>query len=203
MHDHVVLAEARPGLSRMGQAPQRPQADRDLRHTPEALAVYNRWVFGRLAVLGIALFLPACVGSPTDPGPVTGALTLTINPVVVTVSCPSSELCLAYLDATVTLAETAGLGGRIQGFDLVIRNKDTGRDETTVPLGTDWVRTQVGTDRLEARGSLAFRTLVNGFPIATAASRATRQVFITAKVLDDKGNQLTQTAGLELVPTSP
>jgi hypothetical protein len=162
---------------------------------------YNDFVNGRSSILAMALLVSGCVDSPVDTGPSTAVITLTISPVVVTATCPSAQLCLANIDATVTLAETAGLGGRVQGFDVVVRNKDTGVTETTLPLGADWVREQNGTDRLEPMGKMAFRPVVKGFPISTNGSKTTRVVMITAKVLDDKGNTLTQSAGLEIVPT--
>src|SRR5689334_8443869 len=109
------------------------------------------------ALLAVAL-LPACV-SPLDEGPPTAVITLVISPVSVSAVCPDpfSTTCIATLDATVTLAENAGLGAHVDGFDVVVKNPSTGATESTLNLGADWVRTQVGTDRLEPLGKLSLR----------------------------------------------
>lgn len=154
-----------------------------------------------LALLALGS-LPACV-SPTDEGPPTAVITLTINPVSVSAVCPNptSTTCVATIDATVTLAENAGLGARVDGFDVVVRNPATGQTETTLTLGPDWVKAQVGTDRLEPLGKLSLRPIVSGFSITRGDQRASRLVLITARVTDDKGHALSQTAGVEIVPS--
>ena len=156
-----------------------------------------------LALLFLALFiLPSCV-SPTDEGPPAAIITLVINPVSVTAVCPDpfSTTCFATIDATVTLAENAGLGARVDGFDVVVQNKATGQTESTLALGPDWVKAQLGTDRLEPLGKLSLRPIVSGFPITRGNQRSSRLVLITARVTDDKGHVLTQTAGVEIVPS--
>ena len=162
----------------------------------------GRTLPGAALALWALLFLPACV-SPTDEGPATAVITLVINPVSVSAVCPdpTSTTCVGTIDATITLAENAGLGARVDGFDVVVKNPANGQVESTLTLGSDWVRTQVGTDRLEPLGKLALRPVVSGFAITRGSARASRQVLITARVTDDKGNVLTQTAGVEIVPS--
>jgi hypothetical protein len=160
----------------------------------------------RLPALAVALLalavVPSCV-SPTDEGPPTAVITLVISPVSVSAVCPDpfSTTCVATIDATVTLAENAGLGAHVDGFDVVVKNPASGQIESTTSLGPDWVRTQVGTDRLEPLGKLSLRPIVSGFPITRGNQRASRLVLITAHVTDDKGHALTQTAGVEIVPS--
>ena len=154
-----------------------------------------------LGLLALAV-LPSCV-SPTDEGPPTAVITLVISPVSVSAVCPDpfSTTCVATIDATVTLAENAGLGARVDGFDVVVKNQATGQTESTNTFGPDWVRTQLGTDRLEPLGKLSTRAVVGGVPITRGNQRASRLVTITARVTDDKGHALTQTAGVEIVPS--
>ena len=162
----------------------------------------GRTLPGAALALWALMILPACV-SPTDEGPATAVITLVISPVSVSAVCPNptSTTCVATIDATVTLAENAGLGARVDGFDVVVKNPANNQVESTLALGPDWIRAQVGTDRLEPLGKLSLRPVVSGFPITRGSDRASRQVLITARVTDDKGNVLTQTAGVEIVPS--
>jgi hypothetical protein len=116
--------------------------------------------------------------------------------VVIRVAClasvPPPEFCLASLDPTITIAETGGVGGKIETIDLAVRNTATGTEEGRMALDSAWVREQAGTDRIEARGRLAFRPVVAGYRVRNGTVPAL--VFnISVRFLDDNGHTVNQT----------
>jgi hypothetical protein len=137
----------------------------------------------------------ACdIVNPTKPS---AAITITVdpNPVVIRVAClasvPPPEFCLASLDPTITVAETGGVGGRLEAIDLVVRNSATGAEEGRVALDAAWIRAQAGTDRLEPRGRVAFRPVVAGYRVRNGVVPAL--VFtIAVRFVDDNGNVINQ-----------
>jgi hypothetical protein len=133
-----------------------------------------------------------------EPTKSSAAITITVvpNPVVIRVAClasvPPPEFCLASLDPTITVAETGGVGGKIELIELVVRNTATNTEEGRVGLDAEWIRSQAGTDRIEARGSLAFRPVVEGYRVRNGAVPAL--VFtISVRFLDDNGHTVNQT----------
>ncbi|HVR70761.1 MAG TPA: hypothetical protein VMT87_07935 [Vicinamibacteria bacterium] len=123
------------------------------------------------------------------------AITVNPNPVVIRVAClasiPPPEFCLASLDPTITVAETGGVGGRIELIELVVRNTATNTEEGRVALDSEWLRTEAGTDRIEARGSLAFQPVIADYPVENGTVPAL--VFtITVRFLDDNGHTIDQ-----------
>jgi hypothetical protein len=152
----------------------------------------------RTAVLLPALALaalPACdVFEPTKAS-ASIAITVDPNPVVIRVAClasvPPPEFCLASLDPTITIAETGGVGGRVETIDLIVRNTATATEEGRLALDAAWVREQAGTDRIEARGRLAFRPIVSGYRIRNGTAAAL--VFtIAVRFVDDNGHTIEQ-----------
>jgi hypothetical protein len=150
----------------------------------------------------LAVTVAALVGGAAcqveRPNEASGAITITVepNPVVIRVAClasvPPPEFCLASLDPTITVAETGGVGGRIELIELIVRNTSTGTEEGRVTLDPTWIRTQAGTDRLEAGGRLAFRPVVSGYRVRNGT--VPQLVFtITVKFVDDHGNIISQT----------
>jgi hypothetical protein len=132
-----------------------------------------------------------------EPTKSSAALSITVNPnpVVIRVSClasiPPPEFCLASLDPTITVAETGGVGGKVELIELVVRNTATNTEEGRVGLDSEWVRTQAGTDRIEARGSLAFRPVVEGYRVRNGTVPSL--VFtISVRFLDDNGHAVSQ-----------
>ena len=107
-------------------------------------------------------------------------------------SVPPPEFCLASLDPTITIAETGGVGGKLEAIDLVVRNNATGVEEGRVALDAAWVREQAGTDRIEARGRLAFRPVVAGYRVRNGTVPSL--VFtIGVRFIDDNGHTINQT----------
>jgi len=147
-----------------------------------------------VALLALAA-LPGC--DVLEPTKKSAVLTITVepNPVVIRVAClasvPPPEFCLASLDPTITVAETGGVGGRIENIDLVVRNTATGVEEGRLALDSAWVRSQAGTDRIEARGRIAFRPVVSGYRVRNGTVPAL--VFtIRVRFLDDNGHTIEQ-----------
>jgi hypothetical protein len=147
--------------------------------------------------LSVAVLLPGAACDIVKPTKPSGAITITVdpNPVVIRVAClasvPPPEFCLASLDPTITVAETGGVGGKLEAIDLVVRNNATGVEEGRVALDAAWIRSQAGTDRLEAGGRLAFRPVVAGYRVRNGTVPAL--VFtIGVRFVDDNGNIINQ-----------
>ena len=147
-------------------------------------------------MLALVLAGPACETSRIVKPSAAIAIAVDPNPVVIQVAClqsqPPPEFCLASLDATITISETGGVGGRLEAIDLVVRNTSTGATETEVTLGPDWVRAQAGTDRIEAFGRLAFRPVVSGYRVRNGMVQSLAFV-IGVRFVDDNGNVVEQT----------
>ena len=139
--------------------------------------------------------LPACDVFDPDKASASIAITVDPNPVVIRVAClasvPPPEFCQASLDPTITIAETGGVGGKVENIDLIVRNTASGTEEGRLALDSAWVREQAGTDRIEARGRLAFRPIVSGYRIRNGTASAL--VFtISVRFLDDNGHTIEQ-----------
>ena len=67
--------------------------------------------------------------------------------------CHLPPNCLLSLDPTVTIAETAGVGGRMESLDVTVRALGMGTDPSRLTLDRAWIVGQAGTDRLDAFGS--------------------------------------------------
>ena len=115
--------------------------------------------------------------------------------------CPAPTnpaFCLASLSPTVTVAETAGLGGRIDSVEVTLRNVTLGRDESKVTLGSDWVARQAGTNRLEAKARIGFQPVVSGYPILASGPRPQLRIILGVQFVDDKNNTLFQSVQADL-----
>jgi hypothetical protein len=140
---------------------------------------------------------------PTPPPPASAKIDLTIapSPVPVTVVCPAPTnpaFCLASLNPTVTVAETAGLGGRIDSVEVTLRNVTLSRDESKVTLGSDWVARQAGTNRLEAKARIGFQPVVSGYPIPATGPRPQLRIILGVQFTDDKGNVIFESVQADL-----
>jgi len=155
------------------------------------------------SVLAVACDFSKDLIEPTPPPPASAKIELTItpSPVTVTVVCPAPTnpaFCLASLNPTVTVAETAGLGGRIDSVEVVLRNVTLGRDETKITLGADWVARQAGTNRLEAKARIGFQPVVSGYPIPAAMPRPQLRIILGVQFVDDKNNTIFQSVQADL-----
>ena len=105
---------------------------------------------------------------------------------------PPPEFCLASLDPTVTIAETGGVGGRVEAIEIGIRNLGAGMEDTRITLGPDWVRAQAGTDRIEALGRISVRPVVSGYRVRRTAVTSSLTFVLSVRFVDDRGNVVNQ-----------
>ena len=132
------------------------------------------------------------------------AITVSPTPVPVRLACPAQvpgspppANCFISLDPTVTVAETAGVGGRLESLDVTVRDLATGQDQTHVTLDRAWIVGQAGTDRIEPFGSIAFRPVVNNYPIPYG--RPNLAVIMSVRFVDDRGNVLLPSVQINVV----
>jgi hypothetical protein len=150
----------------------------------------------------LAAALPACEYFDKGPTPATSpipgaaALSITVAPdplKVLWVCPPSDTYCYGSLDSTVTVAETAGVGGRVDSVDFTARDSLLGIELTTLHLSSEDIKTKAGTNRIEAMGKLAVRPIVEGYPVRNNIPRPSLNVDVSVQVTDDKGNVVKQT----------
>ncbi len=132
---------------------------------------------------------------PTAPSSAVVSITVSPTPVPVRVACqeivpgqPPPANCFISLDPTVTLAETAGVGGRVETIDVIVRDLATGQDQTRVVLDRAWIVSNAGTDRIDPFGRLAFQAVVRDYPIPYG--RPNLAVVLAVRFVDDRGNVL-------------
>jgi hypothetical protein len=158
-----------------------------------------------LLVMVASLGLASCTEDPT---PVASSAVVTLNvtpvPVPVRLACPAlvpgqptPPNCFLSLDPTVTVAETAGVGGRLESLEVIVRDLGTGAEQTRITLDRAWILGQVGSDRIDAFGSVAFRPVVNDYPIPYG--RPNLAVVMGVRFVDDRGNVLTPSVQINVV----
>lgn len=158
----------------------------------------------RIALAVIALVaVTGCRVHYEDPVIATTAVvTVTVapDPLRLLVTCPpGSTNCFGSLDATVTLTESGGLGGRVEHVDLSLYNVILARNESQIRLGADWLRQQAGTDRIEANGRLAVRPVIEGYPFPAGQPRPQLEIVLAVRFVDDRGNILEPSRRVPLV----
>ena len=151
-----------------------------------------------IAVLAFAAVLPGCEyfdKSPTNPAPspspTTAALSITVapDPLKILWVCPIADTyCFGSLDSTVTVNETAGVGGRVDSVDFTVRDSLLGVELTTLHLSSADIATKAGTNRIEPLGKLAVRPIVEGYPVKKDIPRPSVNIDISVQVTDDKNN---------------
>jgi hypothetical protein len=151
-----------------------------------------------IAAVAIAIALPACEyfdKGPTTPAPSpspgTAALSIAVapDPLKILWVCPVSDTyCYGSLDSTVTVTETAGVGGRVDNVDFTVRDALLGIELTTLHLSSEDIKTKAGTNRIEAMGKLAVRPIVEGYPVKKNLPRPSLNIDISVQVTDDKNN---------------
>jgi len=152
-------------------------------------------VLKQLLVVLAVIEAAACGGgtnSTTAPTPTQASVTISVQPSPVTaVRC--NPLCVGASGATfpfsatwtITLQESAGIGGNINAITIT-PSSGTG---TLPPLtyGSDVVIQRSGTNHVGARGSLSFPMTLVYF---TTAGSANLVINISVQFTDDRGNQL-------------
>ena len=143
-------------------------------------------------LLALALAVGGCRVHYEDPVQVNASV-VTINvvpdPLRLLVTCPPGNTnCFGSLDATVSVVESAGLGGKIEFVGVALYNVTAARTDSYVELRTDWLRANAGTDRVEANGRLSVRPVVEGYPFPAGQPRPELQIRFFVKFIDDRGN---------------
>jgi hypothetical protein len=156
-----------------------------------------------IAAVALAIALPACEyfeKGPTTPAPSpspgTAALSIAVSPDPLKILwvCPIADTyCFGSLDSTVTVTETAGVGGRVDNVDFTVRDALLGIELTTLHLSSEDIKTKAGTNRIEPMGKLAVRPIVEGYPVRNNIPRPSLNIDISVQVTDDKNNVVKQT----------
>jgi hypothetical protein len=156
-----------------------------------------------IAAVAIAIALPACEyfdKGPTTPAPSpspgTAALTISVapDPLKILWVCPISDTyCYGSLDSTVTVTETAGVGGRVDNVDFTVRDALLGIELTTLHLSSEDIKAKAGSNRIEPMGKLAVRPIVEGYPVRNNIPRPSLNIDISVQVTDDKNNVVKST----------
>ena len=156
-----------------------------------------------IAAVAIAIALPACEyfdKGPTTPAPSpspgTAALSISVapDPLKILWVCPIADTyCYGSLDSTVTVTETAGVGGRVDNVDFTVRDSLLGIELTTLHLSSEDIKAKAGTNRIEPSGKLAVRPIVEGYPVRNNIPRPSLNIDISVQVTDDKNNVVKST----------
>jgi len=151
-----------------------------------------------LALTGCEYFekSPSSPGPSPSPSPTKAALEISVapDPLKALWVCPVSDTyCYGSLDSTVTVTETAGVGGRVDSVDFTARDSTLGVALTTLHLSSDDIKAKAGTNRIEAKGKLAVRPIIEGYPVKANLPRPKLDIDIAVQVTDDKGNIVKQT----------
>jgi hypothetical protein len=143
-----------------------------------------------LAIIALAAFSGCHVNyvDPVQPTLAVIGVAVAPDPLRLLVTCPPGNTnCFGSLDATVTIAESGGLGGRVEFIDVIIYNVILARNESHVRLDTAWLRAQAGTDRIEANGRMALRPTVQGYPFPVGQPPQL-EIVLGVRFLDDRSN---------------
>ena len=146
----------------------------------------------RVAILALLLFAVACSsGTPTTPAPNQASITaaLSPNPITATVCSPtcaaidgSGRLFQWRVQGSVTIQETAGLGGNVASITVTNFNPP-------IVYTSDVIAQRSGTSHVAAKGSLVVPvTVIYGLVDNPAASRAIVMSFVVL-FTDERGNQ--------------
>ena len=153
-----------------------------------------------LAIIAAAA-LTGCHINYVDPvRPTLAVITVTVapDPLRLLVTCPPGNTnCFGSLDATVTIAESGGLGGRVEFVDVTVYNVIHARNDSQIRLGADYLRANAGTDRIEGNGRLALRPTISGYPFPVGSTLQLEFV-LAVRFIDDRGNVVDQTRRIPL-----
>jgi hypothetical protein len=157
----------------------------------------------RTAVAIAALVaLTGCHINYVDPvQPTLAVITVTVvpDPLRLLVTCPPGNTnCFGSLDATISITESGGLGGRVEYVDITVYNVILARNDSQIRWGSDLLRTQAGTDRIEANGRLALRPVVEGYPFPVG-TRPQLEFVLAVRFIDDRNNVVETTRRVPLV----
>jgi hypothetical protein len=155
-----------------------------------------------LAILAMGMAAAGCkihYADPVQPTLAVIAVTVAPDPLRLLVTCPAGNTnCFGSLDATVTISESGGLGGRVEYVDVTLYNVTMARNDSQVRLGSDYLRANAGTDRIEANGRLALRPVVQGYPFPAGAPRPELEIVFGVRFIDDRQNVVETTKRVPL-----
>lgn len=152
-----------------------------------------------LALAGLVPFAGCTFDSPVaprTPTPSGGALEIVVSPDPLRIlwACPAGQaFCFGSLDSILTLNETAGVGVRVDKLDVVARESITSAMVGELHFTGTEIASRAGTNRVEARGSLAVRPIVQGWAYPSNLPKPTLNVDIAVEGTDDRGNAVRQT----------
>jgi hypothetical protein len=143
-----------------------------------------------LAIIALAA-LTACrihYEDPVQPTLSVIAVTVAPDPLRLLVTCPPGNTnCFGSLDATVTITEGGGLGGRVEYVDVTVYNIIFARNDSQIRLDANYLRANAGTDRIEANGRLALRPVIQGYPFPVG-QQPQLEFILAVRFVDDRGN---------------
>jgi hypothetical protein len=149
----------------------------------------------RVSVIVVVVIALACGGSsnstPTTPTPTQANITVTLSPTPAT-STDCSPTCQGLdgrvfrwrVQGTLTIQETAGIGGSVNSITVTAFNPQ-------IVYTSDTIIQRSGTNRVAARGMLIFPVnIIYGLVDNPSASRQLVMPFVV-DFADDRGNHLT------------
>jgi hypothetical protein len=122
------------------------------------------------------------------------ALSVTPNPIPLYPVAPGHGLRAYGAAWTVTVVETAGLGGTIESVATVVRETTTGRDLGQDVLDAAGIAHEAGTARVQSLGTLSVpQQVVLPFdPLVPPPRFGPLAFLVSVRFIDDEGHVLTQ-----------
>jgi hypothetical protein len=155
----------------------------------------------RFAIIALAA-LTGCQVHYQDPiQPTLAVITVTVapDPLRLLVVCPPGDTnCFGSLDATLTIAESGGLGGRVEYVDVTVYNVILARNDSQTRLDSNWLKANAGTDRIDASGRLPLRFVIQGYPFPVG-QQPQLEFVIGVRFIDDRNNVVETTRRIPLV----
>ena len=154
-----------------------------------------------LAIIAAAVSTGCHINYVDPVQPTLAVITVTVapDPLRLLVTCPAGNTnCFGSLDATVTIAESGGLGGHIEYVDLTVYNVILARNDSQVRLTSDDLKAQAGTDRIAANSHLALRPVIEGYPFPVGQPPQLEFV-LAVRFIDDRNNVVETTKRVPLV----
>jgi hypothetical protein len=133
--------------------------------------------------------------------PTLSVITVTVapDPLRLLVVCPPGDTnCFGSLDATLTIAESGGLGGRVEYVDVTVYNVILARNDSQTRLDSNWLKANAGTDRIDASGRLPLRFVIQGYPFPVG-QQPQLEFVIGVRFIDDRNNVVETTRRIPLV----
>jgi hypothetical protein len=151
-----------------------------------------------MAVGTLGLMTWACGGDsptapPPPPPPTAASITVTAspNPIIAAdctpATCGNSGFRYAA-STTLTVTESAGVGGNVDFVNMTLRSGTTNTEVGTLNFGSGEISSFAGgTNHVNPRGSLAIRNIGIVYTLGGNARQATMTVAV--QFTDDKGNR--------------